>query len=330
MIDQMVSIVIPAYNTETYIGRCVESLLHQDYENIEIIVVNDGSTDSTSQVLKEFKSITVVNQNNRGSASARNTGIKVAQGKWIMFVDSDDWVDPDFVSAHVRESSGSEDEIIMSGLVVGDKLENVHTHKELVGIKNVFAEYLAGGICNKIMNKLYPLCLVQDVLFPEGRNVMEDAVWTSRVLEKCHKLVCIPYYGYHYERREGSLTKHRLSKNELCGRMSNILNKDLILCKYVKGEQIIKRLLEDIHLVLLSCCEIDKYGIADSLKCLSKKCLETGCFISIGDYHLCLMLVNTDSDQIKNKYIFHILFRTCDIKKKMKLLRNMLIYCFRA
>ena len=84
------SIIIPAYNAEAYLSRCLDSIFSQDYEDYEVIVINDGSTDGTATILKRYPQVKVINQSNHGMSSARNRGLEVAQGDYILFVDSDD------------------------------------------------------------------------------------------------------------------------------------------------------------------------------------------------------------------------------------------------
>ena len=97
-----VSIIVPVYNVQKYLARCIESLICQTYGNIEIILVNDGSTDGSEDICKEYKNIDnriiVINQKNAGLSVARNTGIENASGDYLCFVDSDDWVELDYVS----------------------------------------------------------------------------------------------------------------------------------------------------------------------------------------------------------------------------------------
>ena len=97
----MVSIIIPAYNAEKYIEQCIDSIISQTYKNIEVIIVNDGSTDNTLAICekyaKEDKRIKIVKKKNEGVSKARNDGIKIATGKYIMFIDSDDYIDDDYI-----------------------------------------------------------------------------------------------------------------------------------------------------------------------------------------------------------------------------------------
>ena len=91
-----ISVIVPVYNTEKFLRRCLDSLINQTFKDLEIICVNDGSADGSGDILKEYSGIRVINQENRGLSGARNTGIQAARGRFIGFVDSDDWVDLDF------------------------------------------------------------------------------------------------------------------------------------------------------------------------------------------------------------------------------------------
>jgi len=105
MQSKKVSVIVPIYNVEKYIGKCVDSIRNQDYPNIEIILVDDGSPDKSPQIIDEMASnddrIKVIHEKNGGVSSARNRGIAAATGEYIMFVDGDDWVDDDYVSYFV-------------------------------------------------------------------------------------------------------------------------------------------------------------------------------------------------------------------------------------
>ena len=94
--NPLISVIIPAYNVEKYINRCIESIIYQDYKNIEVIIINDGSTDNTREIceqyIKQDKRIRLINTENRGAGSARNTGIENANGKYFSFIDADDFI----------------------------------------------------------------------------------------------------------------------------------------------------------------------------------------------------------------------------------------------
>ena len=97
-----VSVIIPVYNVETYISKCISSVIEQSYKNIEIILIDDGSKDSSGKILDEYEKgddrITVIHQKNKGVSAARNRGLELASGDYVVFVDGDDWVDSNYVS----------------------------------------------------------------------------------------------------------------------------------------------------------------------------------------------------------------------------------------
>ena len=99
LLNDKISVIIPIYNTEKYLPRCIESIIKQTYDNIEIILVNDGSTDQSSKICKKYSRIdnrvVLIEQDNKGAAAARNTGLRHATGNYIGWVDSDDYIEPD-------------------------------------------------------------------------------------------------------------------------------------------------------------------------------------------------------------------------------------------
>ncbi|MGL5969310.1 MAG: glycosyltransferase family 2 protein [Kluyvera sp.] len=202
MVD-LISIIVPVYNVEQYLSRCLESLLSQTYKNIEIILVNDGSTDSSGILCDEYAGrdtrIRVVHKQNGGLSSARNTGISIAKGKYIGFVDSDDWITDDAyeylynllikfdadlsIAGFVRCSSESECEIIDSKR--GDFNVNLYSQseymKKFMKIDSQTIEYYA-------WNKLYKKTLLQEQQYPVGLTA-EDVVGTFRYLLRANKIV---------------------------------------------------------------------------------------------------------------------------------------------
>ena len=116
-----VSIIVPIYNVEKYLGRCLDSLLAQTLKNIEIIAVNDGSTDLSLKILKEYSikdsRIKIINKPNGGVSSARNEGIQLASGEFIGFVDPDDWVDPEMYEDMVNHAKNEKADIVMCSYI---------------------------------------------------------------------------------------------------------------------------------------------------------------------------------------------------------------------
>ncbi|WP_298737846.1 glycosyltransferase [uncultured Psychrobacter sp.] len=111
----LVSVIIPCYNSESYISECIDSILNQDYQNIEIIVVDDGSTDNSINILKKIKDIDIYSQENSGACVARNKGLKNSRGKYIKFLDSDDFLEPGVIKKQVDLAESLKNNVIVYG-----------------------------------------------------------------------------------------------------------------------------------------------------------------------------------------------------------------------
>lgn len=155
MINSLISIIIPVYNVSTYLRQCLDSVVNQTYSHLEIILVNDGSTDDSLEICEEYqaldKRIKVINQKNTGLSGARNTGIDCAQGQYILFIDSDDWIDFDtcqllidnvkrtnadvVLFSYVKEfSNHSETKFILDGDLIFNEQESRNIHRRIIGL----------------------------------------------------------------------------------------------------------------------------------------------------------------------------------------------------
>lgn len=117
----LVTVIIPVYNAEKDINRCLESIVNQDYKNIEVLLINDGSHDNSLNILKEYeknyKYIKVIDQKNIGVARTRNNAVKIAKGKYIMFVDNDDYIDSNYISTYINEIEKEDYDIVIGGYI---------------------------------------------------------------------------------------------------------------------------------------------------------------------------------------------------------------------
>ena len=209
MTNDIISIIIPAYNAERTISRCISSILNQTYSDIELIVVNDGSSDSTEEIVKRFvhedKRVKLYTIKNSGVSHARNIGIKQANGAYITFVDSDDYIDTEMYSmlidlfnkydiqiAHCSYKNVTEDGIIIS--VVGNKDKKIFlSHDE--GLECLLSGRLfIGGLCNK----LYKASLFKNLSLDESISINEDVLMNFQLFDKAQKTIYIdkPFYNY--------------------------------------------------------------------------------------------------------------------------------------
>ena len=149
------SIVIPVYNCENYINRCIDSILNQTYKDYELILVNDGSKDNSLKIIREYEKkydfIHVIDQKNSGPAIARNTGLKNANSPYIMFIDSDDYIDKDYVSSYMKYSTDFD--VVIGGYkkVTDDKVIFVRKHKK----DSEFSKYVVTGPYCHLYNKKF-------------------------------------------------------------------------------------------------------------------------------------------------------------------------------
>lgn len=181
--DIKVSIIIPVYGVEKYISQCLESVINQSYENIEIIVVNDGTKDNSMKIVEEYlldERIKIINKENGGLASARNRGIEEATGEYIYFLDSDDWIEVNTIEVLVEESNNLD--IIYSNFWYFDE-KNQKKRKNKEKIKSnmsMTGEYLL-GYSTEIMvwNKIYKKSFLEEkqLRFLEG-IIHEDEEFT--------------------------------------------------------------------------------------------------------------------------------------------------------
>lgn len=211
----LLSIIVPVYNSEKYLKKCLNSIVYQTYTNIEIICVNDGSTDESSKIIEEFKSkdkrIKVINQENRGLAEARNTGIKNIKGEFVAFLDSDDWLQEDFYKLLISRICQDNSDIAVgeTHYYYDDKISknewvNYYNFKnDKLIIKNVEDKQNLIYSC-ACWNKVYRTSLIKDndLWFPKGLYI-EDVpfTFTAICLSKKVSLVhnAILYYRQHNE-----------------------------------------------------------------------------------------------------------------------------------
>jgi len=218
------SIIIPVYNVEQYLRECLDSVFAQSFTDFEVICVNDGSTDDSKVILEEYKakypSIIIIHQANKGLSAARNAGIKVAKGEYILFLDSDDWIEPDALKILVKKQRG-EDLICFNGRryfedgttevpdegIIEDNLTGWEYYNKYALVNRKFHFECA---VSRIYKRLF---LLQSNLFFEEGIYHEDNLFTPIVCYYAKNVKVIPYCLYVYRIREGSITQRITSKH---------------------------------------------------------------------------------------------------------------------
>ncbi len=211
--EPLVSVVIPIYNAEKYIEICMNSLLGQAYKNIEIIMVDDGSTDSSASICDAYaekdKRIKVIHQVNKGVSTARNAGISAAQGKYIMFFDVDDTVETDIITDNVQLAEENEADIVMYCFwyynVDEDKTIPNPWDKSFVGDNKAFFDEcviktVETEVFNPPWNKVIKRSLIQDnkLSFDVRYQIYEDAILSAEMLNAADKIVVNNRMYYRY------------------------------------------------------------------------------------------------------------------------------------
>ena len=218
-----ISIIVPVYNVERYLEKCIDSILNQTFRDIELILVDDGSTDNSGIICDRYKNkddrIIVIHKDNGGLSSARNTGINVAKGDFIGFVDSDDYIDENmyYKLYYLCIKNGCEISVCKFANEIDGKSinlrENEYTHimNNEDGMKELFK-----GILYRFSacNKLFKSDLFKEVAFPEGR-IHEDLSTTYRLFGNVNKVGYINYEGYVYVKRSNSILTCKYSRKRL-------------------------------------------------------------------------------------------------------------------
>lgn len=221
MTTPKVSIIIPVYNCERYLKKCLDSLLKQTLKDIEIICINDGSTDNSIKILQKYADkdarILIIDQENKGVSAARNAGVEKAAGEFIGFVDSDDWVNLTFYEKLYNAAQKYDADIAVGGITRVHKFykhfylkykQEISTddYKEKLRICDVPDRcYMTNKLYRKEMLKLHNL------KFEESR-LYEDIMLTPQVLYYAKKLVAVPGAYYYYRRYAGSIVTLKTSK----------------------------------------------------------------------------------------------------------------------
>lgn len=220
-----ISVVVPIYNTEKYLKRCIDSILNQSYTDFEVLLINDGSTDKSAQICEEYalkdKRVKVINKQNGGLSSARNVGIDNAQYDYICFVDSDDWLDTDLFSHCINILKENDCDIIDYQCVFTNEYKIVcqEDYKtKVIKNKEILREYLDYGQTGKapfsMCRKLYKTYLFEGIRCPLGK-VNEDIATNYKVLMKCKKIIKSNKVGYYYFQEGDSITRGSFKKRDL-------------------------------------------------------------------------------------------------------------------
>ncbi|WP_303690572.1 glycosyltransferase family 2 protein [Megamonas hypermegale] len=247
----IISIIVPVYNVEKYLKRCIESILNQTFKNFELLLLDDGSTDSSGSICDKYAKkdnrIIVKHKKNQGVSATRNLGIDIAKGEYITFVDSDDWIENDYlekmylkinemnvpllITGHIEERNG----IVKNTFILDRERIYTRTDIQLEFLKQEKFMWTVG-------DKIYNLKLIKNFRFDTELKIAEDMYFLWNVLKIINKVGYIPLYKYHYDKSASSTTSTPFSlkwmdslkvKKKIYEDCKNISKKHKILSKMV-------------------------------------------------------------------------------------------------
>src|SRR5574344_334869 len=241
-----VSVIIPAYNAETCLGKCLDSIFNQTFKDFELIVVNDGSTDKTREICERYASqhsnMAVISQRNEGLSCARNAGINICQGEYIAFIDSDDYVEKEWLESYITAfSEYSTCDMVIQGLII-----NYQNHEEKVFLPQRYYErehiidayYIlkSRSIDGFMHNKIYKRKIIKEHHLKFEYELKEDLLFNYKYLSYISALVIIQNCNYHYvQHNSGSLIHKRYPADYMRALIISIRDAGLLLANKYKN-----------------------------------------------------------------------------------------------
>lgn len=213
-----VSVIIPVYNVENYVPRCLDSVLNQTGGDIEIIVIDDGSTDTSGRIADAYRcehpQIRVIHQTNQGISAARNQGLAEANGKYVLFVDSDDYIAENMISAMLKQAERTGADMVISKAVHDEdgrqremfakKFDESEILSGMEAMKSFWGDEINGEIWNKLIRR--DVMLKHHILFP-AEKLYEDAPVLIQIFQKANRIAFVDQNLYYYCHRKESITR---------------------------------------------------------------------------------------------------------------------------
>lgn len=219
--EPLISVIVPIYNVEKYLDKCVGSIIDQTYKNLEIILVDDGSPDNSPKMCDEWskkdKRIKVIHKENGGLSDARNAAIDVAKGEYITFIDSDDYVSYDFIAYLYKNIKSNMISVAPYIITTDSKQINTdmgYKNEELNNKQALDRMITDRGFTVSACSKLYDISLFEGVRYPKGR-LFEDTATTYKLFLKCNEISYCSKGGYYYYKREDSIINSAYNKKQL-------------------------------------------------------------------------------------------------------------------
>lgn len=208
--NQTISVIVPVYNVEGYLPQCVDSILSQDYGDLEIILIDDGSTDGSGEICDRYAAldsrVRVIHQKNGGAAAAKNAGLRLAAGEYLAFVDSDDYLEPGAYGFLMKTLLEAGADAVQGSFreIYRNRVEEQRISEETLGSYDYLLRFPKDFSCALLWNKLYRRALFDGVFFEEGHKI-DDEYFTYQGFLQPRKVVRADRIVYNYRKRASSV-----------------------------------------------------------------------------------------------------------------------------
>ncbi len=222
--ESLVSIIVPVYNVERYLPECLDSICGQSYRNLQIILVDDGATDSSGLICDRYARkdprIRVIHQQNRGAAVAKNTGLDAATGEFVWLVDADDYLRADALSVLLRHQEKTGADVVVFGFshafTQEIKAEEMTHPFEQMRAEDYLARFPKDWTCSLFWNKLFRRACIGDIRFKYERRCIDDEFFTYRIFFQAETVQIVEDNLYFYRQRKGGVTKNSRYDRQRC------------------------------------------------------------------------------------------------------------------
>lgn len=303
--ENLVSIIVPIYNVDKYLSQCIESIINQTYRNIEVILINDGSTDKSYEICLKYaildKRIQLINKDNGGSANAKNYGLGVAKGDYIVFVDSDDFIELDMIEYMVNTIIYTGADIVQCDFesIYKDTIKHkTDTSKETIISSEKFLElFLKEWKSSLFWNKLFKKEVIANVYFNEGRCI-DDEFFTYKCVMNARLIAISDKVVYNYRIRKSSVMRSKDSQKQILkDRIDYLFERYNIVSNVYKDlDRLYLEHMLTYFLIISKEYHIDEYlinYIKDILKIIKYKIIVTNIDIVVKYKIIKLMMVSS-------------------------------------
>lgn len=224
--DPLITVVLPIYNVAKWLDTCIQSIVQQTYRNLQIILVDDGSTDESPTICERWAAkdnrINVVHQQNAGLSAARNTGLRLRKGEYVCFVDSDDYVEHNYVERMLNTARAEQADMVVCNVWKEDENGDTPAEEADPGFETktlTSRQYMIYAMQSSwkhivAWNKLYRSEIWDDLTYPVGK-IHEDEFVFAQLAVRCRRVACINDVLYHYVQHDGSITNEKYSIRNL-------------------------------------------------------------------------------------------------------------------